>query len=174
MMSAMGTTTAIPVEEYLRTDYDDGDREYVDGEVVERNVGERSHAWIQGLIHNYLRQQYKKYWSAPEARVRLGARLYRVPDVCLLIGTWPVLSETGPITQIPFLVVEILSPEDRAGMVQEKIDDYLNAGVKYVWVVNPYTKRGYIYTADGSHEAKDGVLRTENPAIKVPLKKIFE
>lgn len=31
----------------------------------------------------------------------------------------------------------------------------------------------YIHTAEGSREAKDGVLRTENPEIAVPLAEIF-
>ena len=36
-------TTLVSVEEYLRTSYPDGDCEYVDGEIVERNVGEIDH-----------------------------------------------------------------------------------------------------------------------------------
>src|SRR2546430_13689137 len=35
---------------------------------------------------------------------------------------------------------------DRAEEVQEKIDDYLAFGVGYVWVANPRTRRGYVYT----------------------------
>lgn len=31
--------TPLTVEEYLNTSYPDGDREYVDGTVIERNVG---------------------------------------------------------------------------------------------------------------------------------------
>ena len=46
--------------------------------------------------------------------------------------------------------------------------------MKYIWVVNPITKRGYVYTADGSREAKDGVLRTENPSIEVPLSEVLK
>jgi hypothetical protein len=42
-----------------------------------------------------------------------------------------------------------------------------------VWVVDPVTRRAYVYTADGSHEAKDGVLRTANPVIEVSLAEMF-
>jgi hypothetical protein len=45
--------------------------------------------------------------------------------------------------------------------------------VKYVWVINPETRRGFIHTSKGSREAKDGVLRTQNPEIQVPLSAIF-
>ncbi len=40
----------------------------------------------------------------------------------------------------PDLAVEVLSPEDRAGEVAEKVDDYLAAGALLVWVVNPKRK----------------------------------
>src|SRR5437870_4091833 len=36
--------TLVSVEEYLNTSYEGPDREYVDGRIVERNVGERSHS----------------------------------------------------------------------------------------------------------------------------------
>jgi hypothetical protein len=42
----MGTATLIPVEKYLNTSYD-SDREYVDGEVVERKLGEQTRSRIQ-------------------------------------------------------------------------------------------------------------------------------
>jgi len=41
--------TAVPVEEYLRTTYHP-DREYVEGQLVERNVGEYFHSLLQSLI----------------------------------------------------------------------------------------------------------------------------
>jgi hypothetical protein len=44
-------TTAIPVEEYLRTTYHP-DMEYVDGQLVERNVGERRHSRLQFFVGN--------------------------------------------------------------------------------------------------------------------------
>jgi len=46
----MATLNAVPVEEYLRTYYDP-DREYVDGQLVERrHVGEYFHSRMQHLI----------------------------------------------------------------------------------------------------------------------------
>ena len=53
--------------------------------------------------------------------------------------------------------------------MQERIDDYLSFGVENVWVVHPRTRRGFLYTAEGIREAKDGVLRSANPDIEVPL-----
>ena len=65
--------------------------------------------------------------------------------------------------------MEVLSPDDRAGAVQEKIDDYLAFGIPYVWVVNPRTGRGFVHTTEAAREAKDGILRTADPATELPL-----
>jgi Uma2 family endonuclease len=72
------------------------------------------------------------------------------------------------------LVIEVLSRDDRAEEIQERIDDYVGCGVRFVWVVNPRSRRGWMHTAEGSHEAKDGVLRTADPALEVPLGELFD
>src|SRR5689334_19048878 len=46
----MASKTLMSVEEYLRTSFDDADCEYLDGEIVERNMGERGHAAVQGQL----------------------------------------------------------------------------------------------------------------------------
>ena len=167
----MATSTLVTVEEYLSTSYPDGDREYIDGQVMERNVGENRHARIQSLILAYLVFHYPQYWAAVECRTMVTKSRYRIPDVCLVTGAWP--SEPGPLIDPPFLAVEVLSPDDRAGEMEDKLADYLTCGVKYVWVVNPETKRSFIHTLDGIREVKDGVLRTENPRIELPLSELF-
>jgi len=86
------------------------------------------------------------------------------------------MAGSKPIEQIickpPLVAVEVLSAEDRARDLQEKIDDYLGFGVKYVWV-NPYRRRAYVHTSTGSREAKDGVLHADTAKIDVPLSEIF-
>ena len=159
-------STLVSVEEYLRTSYPDGDCEYVDGEIVERNVGEIDHASLQSRILIYLATHYPKFWVVVEVRVQVKPRRFRVPDVTLVAGPQPV---DKIVKTPPHLVVEVLSPDDRAGAVQEKIDDYLAFGIPYVWVVNPQTGRGYVHTTEAAREAKDGTLRAADPAIELPL-----
>jgi hypothetical protein len=48
-MSTMPTPPLVPVEEYLNTSYPDGDREYLDGEIVERSVGTPGRSALQKL-----------------------------------------------------------------------------------------------------------------------------
>ena len=150
----------------MGTSYPDGDCEYVDGEIVGRNVGEIDHADLQTRAMFYLATHYPQSWVAVAVRVQVQSRRIRVPDVTFVAGPRPA----GKIITVPpHLVVEVLSPDDRAAAVQKKIDDYLAFGIPYVWVVNPRTGRGYVHTAEAAREAKDGILRAADPAIELPL-----
>ena len=53
--------------------------------------------------------------------------------------------------------------------MQQKIKDYLGTGVRYVWVIDPYARLAWMHTTEGAVEAKDGVLRTTDPVIEMPL-----
>jgi Uma2 family endonuclease len=53
--------------------------------------------------------------------------------------------------------------------LQERIDDYLSFGVRYVWLIHPRTRRAFVYTSERLLEVKDGVLRTDGLDICVPL-----
>ena len=167
----MGLAALVSVEEYLNTSYPDGDKEYIDGEIQERNLGRFEHSSLQTAIAFYLRSHYKTFWTGVEIRVQVRGDRFRVPDVAVARSPKPV---NGIIVAPPHLVVEVLSPEDRAGQIQEKIDDYLSFGIPFVWIVNPETRKGYIHTADGSREAKDGILRAMNPDIELPLAEMFQ
>ena len=167
----MKSATLVSVEEYLRTSYRP-DRDYVDGEVLERNVGERDHSELQREFILYLGNRAKK-WGIhvfPEQRVQVSDRRFRIPDVCVIVGKRP---QEQIFRQPPFICIEILSKDDSRRSVQSRIDDYLKFGVPYVWLFDPFDRRVWTYTLEGSREVKDGVLRTENPAIEVLLAEVF-
>ena len=167
----MKATVLVPVEEYLRTSYRP-DCDYVDGEVLERNLGEREHSKLQREFIVYLHTRAKQ-WGIhvfPEQRVQVSARRFRIPDICVYVGQEP---QEPIFRHPPFICIEVLSKDDSLVSTQERIDDYLKFGVAYVWVVNPVNRRAWAYSADGIREVKDGVLRTENPSIEVPLTEVF-
>lgn len=56
----------------------------------------------------------------------------------------------GDIHIPPDLVVEVLSPANTGIEVQQKIDEYLAAGVKLVWIVNPADRTIRVYRDDGT------------------------
>jgi Uma2 family endonuclease len=167
----MKATMLVPVEEYLRTAYRP-DRDYVDGEVLERNVGERDHSKLQREFILYLGTRAKK-WGIhvfPEQRVQVSPQRFRIPDICVVVGPEP---EEQIFRRPPFICIEVLSKDDSLMSMQNRIDDYLKFGVPYVWVVNPVDRRAWSYSSEGSKEVKDGVLRTENPSIEVSLAEVF-
>ena len=58
--------------------------------------------------------------------------------------------------------------------MQQRINDYLTMGVRYVWVIDPTDKQVYVATPTaGLCEFKGDILRTENPALELPLAEIF-
>src|SRR6266700_7139250 len=83
----MASRTLISVEEYLGTSYRP-DCDYVDGEVLERNMGEKSHAKLQKAILLYLsaREKELRIWVIQEQRVQVSSKRFRIPDVCVTLG----------------------------------------------------------------------------------------
>ena len=165
----MGSTTLISVEEYLHTSYDP-DCDYVDGEVIERNMGELEHSGLQRLIVVWLgsRQKELGIYVFPEARVQVAQTRFRIPDIAVTKqrGKGRIMREP------PFLCIEILSPEDRVSRMEIKIDDYLKFGVEYVWLIDPAKKLAWSYTREGRREAAS-ILTTSEPRIELPIAELF-
>jgi len=165
----MASTPLVPLSDYLSTTYRP-DCDYVEGRLQERNVGEIDHSEAQGRTCLFVRTQIRGFWSGVAVRVQIKADRFRVPDVVIVRGAKP---SGRIITTPPEVAVEVLSPEDRAAAMQEKIDDYLGFGVASVWVINPETHRAWMHTSEGSREAKDGTLRNPAGDLAVPLAAIF-
>ncbi len=168
---SMESRTLTSVGEYLATSYQP-DFEYVDGQLLERNLGERDHSEVQMAVSAYLHNRRLELGIHvfPEQRVQVSATRFRVPDICVVAGPRPkdlILKEP------PLICIEILSKEDRPGDIQRRIDDYLIFGVRYVWVLDPGSRRAQVHTVSGTEEVTEGLLRTENPTIIVPLTEIF-
>src|SRR5580704_13396023 len=74
----MAVTTQVSVEEYLRTSYDP-DCEYVDGEVLDRNVGEKGHSKVQKRLLVYIAQHEARWgvFALQEWRLKLAEGHYR-------------------------------------------------------------------------------------------------
>lgn len=141
MATASIPATGISVSEYLHTDYSP-DCDYVDGAIEERNVGEYDHSTIQDALQAFFRS-HREDWNIkvrPELRLQVAETRFRVPDVMVLRRDAP---KEQIITQPPLLCIEILSPDDRFGRMEAKIDDYLKMGVTAVWVIDPEFQQGY-------------------------------
>ncbi len=166
----MATGSLVTIHEYLTTAYRP-DRDYVDGVVLERNLGEYDHARLQGAVFAYYYAR-RKQWGlhvVPEQRVQISATRFRVPDVCAL------RSDIAPeqiFRRPPLFCIEVLSKDDRLSEMRQRVDDYLNFGVPYVWILDPVSRKAWRCTPDGMHEV--GELRTEKPETLVPLAELFD
>ncbi len=164
--------TLVSREEYLATSYRP-DCDYLEGVLLERNLGEFEHSRMQTLLATLLRLGEKRWGilAVTEQRVQVRSDRFRVPDVCVVRAGYAL----EPVfRQPPLLCVEILSKDDRMSEMQERIDDYLAMGVPHVWLLDPRARRGFIYTPGEMREAKDGILRTANPEIAVPMAELFD
>lgn len=165
----MPTAELVSIQEYLSTSYSP-DCDYVDGVVEERNLGEHDHARLQIKVAAYFFAREREWGIhvVPEQRIEVSPTRFRVPDVCVVAGT--------PTEQIfrqpPLICIEILSPEDRLSKVRQKIDDYLAFGVRYVWLLDPQTRKAFRCTSEGMQQIQE--LRTENPDTLAPLAVLFE
>jgi Uma2 family endonuclease len=142
----MATAVQLPVSEYLRTTYRP-DREYIDGELRERNVGKWEHARLQLLLAAWF-FQHEQAWniiSSTEQRTRVGDRRIRIPDLVVLRPA----PQPDVLTEPPLLIVEILSPDDTYSELQERCEDYLHMGVETIWLIDPATRSGRMCTAAG-------------------------
>jgi Uma2 family endonuclease len=164
----MGAKTAISVAEYLRTSYPDLDREYRDGEVLERALPDRLHSFTQGLLIALFAALRGQVFLYPELRVQLGPRRFLVPDVSVYYPENPV--RLVPDTP-PFIAVEILSPDDRMSEVVAKLAEYRKWGVPHVWLVDPHAKR--MYTC-GNGLVEVATLRVPELNLEVRPGEIFE
>ncbi len=144
-------------EELLRIP--DGDRfEVVDGHLVERAMGARSSLIAANLIEflsvhakaNRLGRVFATdcgYQCFPGQPNRL-----RYPD-CSFIAHGRLPGDQPPEGHVhiaPDLIVEVVSPNDLAYDVEQRIEDYLRAGVRLMWVVYPPTRRVMVFRAGGN------------------------
>jgi Uma2 family endonuclease len=164
----MATALHIPLNEYLGISYRP-DREYVDGEIRERNVGKWEHARLQWLLAAWF-FAHEKQWGitgSTEQRVRVSENRVRVPDlVVLTAGAQPEV-----LTDPPLLVIEILSPDDTYSDTQERAQDYREMGVETVWIIDPKTRTGRM--CSGTEWVEASRLEVKGTPLYVNLPEIF-
>ena len=164
----MPTPTQVSIEEYLNTSYRP-DREYVDGEVRERNVGKWEHARVQALLTAWFLQHESKWgvMTSTEQRTRASSTRVRVPDLVVVVaGPQPPV-----IQEPPLLVVEILSPDDTYSEIEDRSRDYMNMGVETVWLIDPKTRTGRMCVANAWKSAPR--LEVPGTPIYVELAELF-
>jgi Uma2 family endonuclease len=165
----MGAKTAISAEDYLRTSFPDLDREYRDGELVERSLPDYPHGRSQGALFAFFWALRSKLALFPcvETRMRLRPGLILIPDVAVFYENEPPRVPETP----PLIVIEVLSIDDAMSAVRAKLDEYKKWEVPHVWLVDPHAKR--LYTCDAGL-VEVASLRVPELEIELQPEQIFE
>lgn len=163
----MGFGTLISLEEYLNTSYRP-DCDFVDGHVLERHVGKRRHSYAQMHIGIWFGSRAEQLRLEPlsELRMRVAPNRIRIPDV--VVSEVP-LPEEEVFTSPPYICIEVMSPEDTMARLQDRLNEYVAFGVPNVWVIDPWKHRGWRVTVDGWATATDGIMRTADGRVAMPL-----
>jgi Uma2 family endonuclease len=168
----MSAGTLLSVEEYLNTSYSP-DREYRDGVLVERNVGEKAHARLQARLARYIGNREAQWAIEVYTGLRSKVResWFPIPDLC--IYPRDSFDERYPSVP-PLLWIEILSPDDRMADVWSRADELIRNGVPYVWIIEPHTLESELRTATGVEKLLDKTLRLPDSPIVIPLSDVMD
>jgi Uma2 family endonuclease len=156
----------VSAEQYLHTSFEH-DAEFVEGRIVERPMPTWEHASMQGFLIEELRAMGRRLglFAVPEQRVRIRGNRFRVPDVCVVTDKPEGEPGRRIVTQPPYLCIEILSPEDTAVATLEKVREYLNFGVAWVWVIDPVSRAGQVHGRNGVVSVDDRIFSTDRFSV---------
>lgn len=140
----------------------DGKRfELVYGELVEKDVGWESEwvgtnlvalLWVYCRLHGGWVNGSSAGYRCFEESIPDDPERVRKPDVSYIApermtsGQIPV----GHCELVPDLVVEVNSPNDRRSKIESKVIEYLQAGVRLVWVIDPPTESVVVHRQNGT------------------------
>jgi Uma2 family endonuclease len=150
----MATTKPWTVEE-LERDPPEGRWELVDGELVEMAPSGGEASTVGGTVVYFLNAHVRprklgKVYSADGGFVIFpGRELLRAPDAAFVKADRLAAGRpaVGFERVVPDLVVEVVSPGDRPGEVAAKVAEYLAAGVRLIWVLEPRPRTVTVHPA---------------------------
>ena len=165
---------------------EDGHRfELIDGKLVERNMGQKSSV-IAYIVNVRLGSYIAGVLPGWGAGADCGFRIFSDPGMVRFAdGSYTAgerlpdgLPVRGHSTVAPELVLEVVSPNDKADEVDAKARVWLSAGVRLVWVVYPAGRYVQIWRANGDIEVRREGEELDGedavPGFSMPISEIFE
>ena len=180
----MPQAALMTAEELLHLNLPNKRTELVRGVLVVREPAGYTHGdvtvRITVAIANYVFAQRLGRVFAAETGFTLARNpdTVRAPDVAFIRNDRLLDPPPRGFAELaPDLAVEVLSPDDRAGETLAKVADWLKAGCRLVWVVDPQRAVARVYRADGgeTHLARTDALDGEDvlPGFTLQLEGIF-
>ena len=165
------TSSSLTAEELLHVSIPDKRVELVRGKLVVREPAGGRHGRIAVNVTVQLGSYVAMHQLGTVYAAETGFTLarhpdtVRAPDVAFIRRErLPTPEPTGFPDLAPDLVVEVLSPGDRPGELLVKIADWLSAGTRLVWVIDPDRRLARVYRLDGTEQmiAEDQTLEGED------------
>lgn len=150
-------STLMTAEELLHASIPDKRTELVRGMLIVREPPGGRHGSVTMNLALRLGNHVERVGAGQLFAAETGFTLSREPDTVrapdIAFVRRERLPEPIPVgfpEFAPDLVVEVLSPGDRPGEVLAKVGDWLEAGARLVWVIDPERRHARIYRSDGS------------------------
>lgn len=146
----MAATSHTATEADLLRMPDDGWKyELVDGEIRRLSPAGGRHGLISAelvtRLKTHVSQKKLGFVFDSSTGFRLTGGNVRAPDVSFVSADRLAEIPEGYVPVAPDLAVEILSPDDRPRYILEKVGEYLQAGVRLVWVIDPKGRKAAVY-----------------------------
>jgi len=157
--------------------------ELVRGEIRRMTPAGLRHGWVSAelvaALHAFVREHRlgRVATNDPGFILHRDPDTVRAPDVAFIAAARVPDDASGFAALAPDLVAEVVSPNDRASEVTEKALDWLAAGVRLVWVIDPGTRIATVYRQGGDALLLigDAALDGEDvlPGFRLPLPELF-
>jgi Uma2 family endonuclease len=189
-MNETPEATLITTEELLALPEDGMDRDLIRGELREKPMTRRNrpHSGVTARV-TYLLEAWRILQPKPRGEVlcgEAGFRIRRDPDTTVGIDVAYISAQLAANTPEnvklidgpPVLAVEILSPSDKHEEITEKVQEYLNAGVALVWVIDPVLRTVTVCRPDAApvlfNVHQELTAEPHLPGFRVAVAEIFE
>ncbi len=156
-MATMSTATQLLTAEDLWQLPDDGLRhELVKGELRTMPPAGFEHGVVGNRLSKVLSVHVDSHQLGMVATAETGFLITQNPDTvrgpdCAFVSKERVASLGVPKKYFPGppdLAVEVVSPSDTVDGVEEKVEEWLSAGTRLVWVLHPRRRRVTVYRPD--------------------------
>ena len=165
------TRTLLTADDLLRLPRNGKRYELVKGELVEMAPPGDEHGEIAATIARILGTFVVEH-GLGSVRVESGFQLSREPDTVRAPDVAFVATDRlirprpkGYYPGAPDVAIEILSPNDTFREVQERIEAWLSAGAKSVWLVDPDRRRVMVYAHPHHPQVFEAVDTLSDPAV---------
>jgi Uma2 family endonuclease len=152
-----GMSPLVTAEELLQKNIPNKRTELVRGRLIVREPAGYSHGRVTMNLTVRLGAHVEGTGCGQLVAAETGFTLFRAPDTVRAPDVGFVRRERlpDPATigfpeMAPDLVVEVLSPDDRPGETLAKVGDWLEAGARLAWVIDPQRRLARVYRADGT------------------------